>query len=187
MTDIFLPGLGPAFTDWAHCVGLLEGLGLSHNDSVVLAAIGGPESGYDYHVINDTPATGDYSVGIWQVNYYGPLYPGRTAEFGTPRQLAAGGPPAQARAAALIFRQQGFMAWATTYTSGDWRQYVGSGPVPPIEPGPGGPPGVINLPQPDLALVRRATRDVAKAVRVMADQAQAVNRKGVPGWRPGVR
>jgi hypothetical protein len=74
MGDIWLPGLPPAYTDYAHCLALLLNLGMPHNDAVILAAIGGAEGGYDYRVINDTPATGDYSVGIWQINYYDGLY-----------------------------------------------------------------------------------------------------------------
>lgn len=137
MGDIWLPGLGPKYSNWGQAHIELDKLMDNKRDAIVLAAIAGPESGYDMHVINDTPSTGDYSVGLWQINYYGSLYSERAREFGTPRQLAAGGLPKQARAAVAIFRAQGFDAWYNTYHSGDWQKYVGSGPVPPV--GPGGP------------------------------------------------
>lgn len=185
MTDIWLPGLPPAYTDWSYCVGALELEGLAHDDAVILAAIGGPESSYDYRVINDTPATGDYSVGIWQVNYYGALYSGRAAEFGTPRQLIESGPIGQAKAAAAVFRQQWFFAWDTTYTSGDWRQYVGSGPIPHPKMPPGGPPGPIDLHIPGLAEVRSTAQVTARQLRALVGVYNTLARKGTPGWRPG--
>jgi hypothetical protein len=146
MGDIWLPGYPPAYTDWSYCVGVLELQGMDRPNAEILAAIAGPESGYDYTVINDTPATGDYSVGLWQINYLGALYADRSREFGTPRQLIAGGPIRQARAAHAVWQQEGWNAWATTYQSGDWRQYIGSGPVPQ----PGNPPGGSKGPQPPV-------------------------------------
>jgi hypothetical protein len=112
---------------------------MDHGNAEILAAIAGPESGYDYSVINDTPATGDYSVGLWQINYYDGDYPSRKAAFGTPRQLIEGGPIKQAHAAYTVWKEQGWNAWFNTYTSGDWRQYIGSGPVPQPGQPPGGP------------------------------------------------
>jgi hypothetical protein len=64
----------------------------------VMAAIAIAESGGRSNALNNTPATGDYSVGLWQINYYGTLLPGRTAEFGTPASLQ-GNANAQAKAA----------------------------------------------------------------------------------------
>jgi hypothetical protein len=141
MGDIWLPGHPPAYTDWSYCVGVLELQGMDKGNAEILAAIAGPESGYDYTVINDTPATGDYSVGLWQINYYDGDYAPRVAEFGTPLQLIEGGPVKQAHAAYTVWRQQGWNAWFNTYTSGDWRQYIGSGPVPQSGQPPGGGPG----------------------------------------------
>jgi hypothetical protein len=137
MGDIWLSGLPPKYTDWKHCFAELGALMPSRADAIILAAIAGPESSYDMSVINDTPATGDYSVGLWQINYYGSLHAGRVAEFGTPRQLIEGGLRAQARAAHKIWSEQGFNAWYNTYSSGDWRKYVGTGGGPPLG-GPGG-------------------------------------------------
>jgi hypothetical protein len=54
-------------------------------------------------LVNDTPATGDYSVGLWQINYYGGLLTMRSAQFGSPEDFAAD-PSAQARAAIAMSR-----------------------------------------------------------------------------------
>lgn len=181
MGDIWLPGFPPAYTDWIYCVGVLELQNMDHADAEILAAIGGPESGYDYTVINDTPSTGDYSVGIWQINYYGSLYSERAREFGTPRELIAGGPIKQAHAAYVIWKSQGFMAWANTYTSGAWRKYIGSGPIPHPGQPPGGtlPPIVL-----DGRQIKRATINLAKEARAVITSAQKVSRIGTPGWKP---
>jgi len=184
VTDIFLPGVPPAYTDWSYCVGVLELAGMDHANAEILAAIGGPESGYDYHVINDTPATGDYSAGVWQINYYGADGPARTAEFGTIRQLLAGGPVKQARAAYSICKAQGWLAWATTYTSGDWRQYIGSGPVPHPGQPPAGPPGRTPPVLLDTGALVKADKTMRQLSKDLIRQRNALQRVGVPGWRP---
>jgi hypothetical protein len=184
MGDIWLSGLPPAYTDWSYCVGVLELQGMDHGNAEILAAIAGPESGYDYSVINDTPATGDYSVGLWQINYYAGDYAPRAAEFGTPRQLIEGGPIKQAHAAYTVWRQQGWDAWFNTYTSGDWRQYIGSGPVPnPGNPSPGGPgkqPPVFNEP----VAVRQAIIHMRQLDRQLVWEIQKYSRMVVNGVRP---
>jgi hypothetical protein len=86
----------------------------------VMAAIAIAESGGRPSALNDTAP--DYSVGLWQINYYGSMLPGRTKEFGSPKALMAS-PTAQARAAVAIERQQGLGAWST-YTSGAYKKYL---------------------------------------------------------------
>lgn len=86
----------------------------------VMAAIAIAESGGRTTALNDTPP--DYSVGLWQINYYGSMRAGRTREFGSPSALMAS-PAAQARAAVAIERQQGLTAWST-YSSGAYRRYL---------------------------------------------------------------
>lgn len=94
--------------------------GGSKDKADVMAAIAIAESGGRPSAKNTTPP--DYSIGLWQINYYGNLLPGRTKEFGSPASLAAS-PTAQARAAVAIERQQGLAAWST-YTSGAYKQYL---------------------------------------------------------------
>lgn len=68
-------------------------------------------------IVNDTPATGDYSVGLWQINYYDGLYKSRAAEFGTPTALAAD-PASQAAAAHQLFQQSGYNPWLADFNNG---------------------------------------------------------------------
>lgn len=135
MGDIWPYG-PPRYTNWTQCYDELRALGFSKGDANVLAAIAGAESSYDLSVINDTPATGDYSVGLWQINYFNGLYAGRARQFGTPKQLIDGGLPRQARAAQQVWAEQGLRAWST-YTSGAYRGYLHGnlpqGPVPSHE------------------------------------------------------
>jgi len=122
MGDIWPYG-GPAYVTWQDAYNEAY---LWFNDSSIaatFAAIGTAESSLDYRVINDTPATGDYSVGIWQINYYGSLYAGRAAAYGTPQDLVEGGLTRQFYAAMGIYHGQGFGAWST-YNSGAYRQYL---------------------------------------------------------------
>jgi len=63
-------------------------------------------------LVNDTPSTGDYSVGLWQINYAGPMMATRTAQFGSPQQMADD-PNLQAKAAiALSQNGTNWQAWA---------------------------------------------------------------------------
>lgn len=108
--------------------------------SDIMQAIAQAESSLDLSVINDTPSTGDYSVGAWQINYYDGLYGPRTAAFGTPCQLVASGLGGQARAALSIQAAAGGYTPWTTYTSGDYRQYLHGGTTPHPPPSHGGSP-----------------------------------------------
>src|SRR5258708_26656147 len=109
MGDIW-PFHGPAYVTWQAAYNEICFFTHDNNEAEILAAIGSAESSLDWTVINDTPATGDYSVGIWQINYYGSLYASRTRQFGTPRQLVESGVGGQARAALAIAASQGYTA-----------------------------------------------------------------------------
>ena len=135
MPDIYPYG-PPLFLDWNTVFNYLQHSGANTTVAAILTAIGVAESSLDVTVINDTPSTGDYSVGIWQINYYGSDYAPRVAEFGTPEQLILGGLAAQARAALTIANQSGFTPWST-YNNGSYAQYLhGYGGIPPqTQPG----------------------------------------------------
>jgi hypothetical protein len=76
-----------------------------------MAAVAIVESGGNTGALNDDPGTGDYSVGLWQINYYGDLLQPRTAEFGSPANLQAD-PNAQAAAAiSLLGNGAGITNW----------------------------------------------------------------------------
>ena len=126
--------------------------GQSQNTARIMAAIGSAESSLDLSIINNTPATGDYSVGVWQINYYGSLYAERTRLFGSPCHLVNSGISGQTAAAIIILDgPRGFTNWST-YNSGAYLKYThgfvntptGGGPgaqqpftLPPVPP-PGG-------------------------------------------------
>lgn len=132
MGDIWPYG-PPRYTNWTQCYDALLQLGLSKADANIGAAIAGAEASYDLSVINDTPSTGDYSVGTWQINYYNGLYAGRVAEFGTPKHLAQSTVATQASAFHQLWAQSGFTPWST-YNSGAYKKYLNnklpSGPGP---------------------------------------------------------
>jgi hypothetical protein len=54
---------------------------------VVMTALAGREAKWDPTALNNNPNTGDYSVGLFQINYYGSLLQGRTAAYGAPSTL----------------------------------------------------------------------------------------------------
>lgn len=168
MGDIWPYG-PPRFTDWRQCYDALRALGFDRARANILAAIPGAESGYDLSVVNDTPATGDYSVGAWQVNYYGSLYAGRVAQFGRPGHLARSDVTTQARAARTIWADQGLSAWST-YTSGAYRRYL-HGNLP------AGPGPQHQLPAPDVQ-ISPPTEDYSATIH---GAAQSVRNLGT-GW-----
>src|SRR5437588_6657990 len=94
----------------------------------LMAAIAMAESGGHPFEINDDAGTGDYSVGLWQVNYFDGLAQSRTAAFGSPESLRRD-PLAQSRAAISILKSQGLSAW-TTYTRGTYQQFLQGGVTP---------------------------------------------------------
>ena len=86
-----------------------------------MAGIAIAESGGNTQALNNTPATGDYSVGLWQINYFQSLAPGRTALYGSPTDLLAD-PNKQAKAAINLFGQNGagIGNWANDSTAKAW-------------------------------------------------------------------
>lgn len=156
----------------------------TRGDAIIMAGIAGNESGYDLHVINDTPGTGDYSCGLWQINYYASLYASRAAAYGTPRQLLASGLAGQARAAADLWHTAGgFSPWAADIIGNLWQKWVGSGPVPANPPVSGRFDVAATFSQ-DSADLAAATRALALATRTTYQQINLLASKGRNGWRP---
>lgn len=90
--------------------------GFTGNALVTMVAIAGCESEYNPTALDNNPKTGDYSVGLWQINYYGSLLASRTALYGPPSGLTD--PLANAKAAFSVSGGgANFSPW-TTYTSG---------------------------------------------------------------------
>jgi len=114
----------PDYVSWQDAYNAITALGGNSSQAATLAAIGTAESSLDLTVLNNTPATGDYSIGIWQVNYYGDLLAGRTAAYGSPEALATGGLAKQAVAAwGISNRGTSFTPWST-YKSGAYAAYL---------------------------------------------------------------
>ncbi len=65
---------------------------------VIMTAIAGQQSGWNPTSLNNNPSTGDYSVGLWQINYFGNLLNSRTQQYGPPSSLISN-PQDQANAA----------------------------------------------------------------------------------------
>ena len=87
---------------------------------VTMTSLGICESGGNPNALNDNPATGDYSVGAFQINYYNGLNASRTAEFGPPSALL-GDLQAQANAAfKLSGGGQNFNPWKGDYSNGKY-------------------------------------------------------------------
>lgn len=146
----------PRHTSRAAIVQRLGVVGFKGADLDIGAAIAEAEGGFDLAVVNDTPATGDYSVGTFQINYYGGLYAERVHEFGTPKYLVTNGLNAQVYAARRVFLQQGWRAWST-YSSGEYKKYLhGGAPAPGKPPPPAKPPDHKVLPP---------TEDYSPAIR----------------------
>lgn len=184
MGDIWLPGLPPAYTDYAHLLTLTTQYWPDHNDAVIMAAIPGNESGFDYRVINDTPQTGDYSVGLWQINYYDGLYASRVAQFGTPEDLIKSGPEGQVKAAHELWTEAGgFSPWAADIIGNKWQKWVGAGPVPG-NPSLGGVIATGAGFNADSRQIDAATRTLAKGAQALFQLANVFGGKGKPGWRP---
>ena len=122
------PGSGPSGT---LTFGQIEALWISNGGdpawAPTMAGIALAESGGNTASLNNNPGTGDYSVGLWQINYFGDLLSGRTAAYGSPAALQADA-NAQARAAiSILGGGPGITAWVGD-TVGNFAQ--GGNPLP---------------------------------------------------------
>ena len=75
-------------------------------------------------LVNDTPSTGDYSIGLWQINYLGSLMAIRTAAYGAPADFAAS-PDLQAKAAiSMSSNGQNWQPWGPDFGYSGYGQAV---------------------------------------------------------------
>jgi phage protein D len=81
------------------------------------------ESGGNSRALNNNPATGDLSYGLWQINMIGQLGPDRRRQFGLSSNDALYDPATNARVARSIYQSQGIRAWGA-YTNGSYRQFL---------------------------------------------------------------
>lgn len=97
--------------------------GLSGNELITFAAVGMAESTGSSGVVNNNPATGDNSYGLWQINMIGSLGPERIRQYGLRSADDLKDPETNARVAAQLLRSSGLSAWGA-YTDGRYRQYL---------------------------------------------------------------
>ena len=88
-----------------------------------IAAIAEAESGGNPGALNNDPATGDYSVGLFQTNYFGSLLAGRTAEYGSPAALQSNVDLQVKSAIGISGNGTNFSPWST-FKSGAYEQYL---------------------------------------------------------------
>lgn len=99
--------------------------GFSAVEATTVTAIALAESGGVANVLNDCPATGDYSWGLMQVNMIGNLASPRLQEFGIAAPSALTDPAVNMRAAYMLSGHGGnFTPWST-YKSGAYMGYEG--------------------------------------------------------------
>lgn len=65
----------------------------------------------------------DDSYGLWQINMLGKMGPERRAKLGLSQNSQLYDPAVNARAAAMILKEQGLSAWST-YTDGSYKDYM---------------------------------------------------------------
>lgn len=108
----------------------LEQLWIQAGGSSVLAptmaAVALAESGGRTDALNNDAATKDYSVGLWQINYFGNLTPSRTKEYGSPSLLRTD-PLANARAAVALARGGNGLGNWSTWKNGAFFKFVPKG------------------------------------------------------------
>lgn len=99
-------------------------LAVNHDQWVVGVAISGAESGYVPSKLNDNPATGDLSYGLWQINMLGALGPGRLVQYGIASNVQLYDPATNAHAACVTSGAgTNWFPWST-YTNGDFWDHL---------------------------------------------------------------
>ena len=90
-------------------------------DLAIATAIAGAESNYNPRAHNPTPP--DNSYGLWQINMLGAMGPARRRQFGITSNEQLFDPAINAKAAFMVFKQQGWRAWSV-YKNGMYRKYL---------------------------------------------------------------
>lgn len=114
------PGAAVSMADYLR-LGYAQGI--RGNDLIKFAAIGMAESTGQSGVVNNNPATGDLSYGMWQINMIGDLGPARLRQFGLRSADDLKDPETNARVAAQLWKSSGASTWGA-YNDGRYRQFV---------------------------------------------------------------
>lgn len=100
---------------------ILRAAGWPESLLVTQAAIGLAESRGNPNAYNGVSP--DNSYGLWQINMIGSLGPARRAALGINSNSALFDPVTNARAALMVYNQQGFRAWSV-YLNGSYRSFL---------------------------------------------------------------
>lgn len=92
----------------------------------VMTTIAGVESNWTPTDLNNNPNTGDYSVGLTQVNYYGNLLQSRTQAYGSPQTLQSS--PAAQASATYNLAGGNTLSGLSNWGGGSWNGQNGSTP-----------------------------------------------------------
>lgn len=98
---------------------LARAAGFPGDQAVTAVAVAMAESNLNPRAKNDNAGTGDYSIGLWQINMRA-----HKTRFGTEEQLK--NPAVNARAAHTIWRERNGGSWAPwgAYTNGSYRDHL---------------------------------------------------------------
>ena len=107
----------------AEMVRLAKEAGFSDSEAAIMGAIGAAESTGDPKAHNTKGR--DNSYGLWQINMLGRMGPSRRKQLGIDSNEQLKDPKINARAAYMVYKQQGFGAWSV-YKSGKYRQFLGT-------------------------------------------------------------
>lgn len=102
---------------------LLRQEGVKEDLIPTMVAIGQAESGLNPKALNPDRSTGDYSLGIFQINMIDEIGEERRQEFNLKSNEQLYDPLTNVRAAASILKSQGLPAWSV-YKSGKYKEYL---------------------------------------------------------------
>src|SRR3982751_384579 len=90
----------------------------------IAIAVAMAESGGNPDAHNTTPP--DDSYGLWQINMYGSLGPGRRKALNIAKDSELFNPAVNARGAKMVFDGQGWNGW-TTFKTGAYKKFLDGG------------------------------------------------------------
>jgi hypothetical protein len=115
-------------------------------EAALAVAIALAESGGAPKAHNDKPP--DDSYGLWQINMLGSLGPDRRGKLGISHNDELFEPSMNAKAAYMVFREQGWNAWSV-YKSGRYTRYIAVARFAVESPRPYDPENDPYIPGPD--------------------------------------
>jgi len=143
--------------------------GMSGQHLQIMVAIARAESGGNTRAHNANPP--DDSYGLWQINMLGSMGPARRRQFGISSNEQLYDPVTNAKAAQIIYKQQGYKAWSV-YNHGSYKKYLGAS----IQPGqPGDTGGQSAAEDPNVTAAHQMSFDlfgIRKTIREFTETAR---------------